>query len=143
VRPLPPALLLVVSAIGAGFVGDAVLRGQATLAIVVIVPVITGSSPELLAGVGLILAGFLGWAVLAAGDLEPPARSTPPRGERPFSGGPSGGSFAGGVVLIGPVPIFLGGYRPGHRRVWWAWVAAGLILTGVVWFLVAVAIYFR
>src|SRR5271170_1151881 len=122
-RSWPPGLLLIVPASGVVLVADAVLRGAATLSLVLFVPVVTGSSLELLSGVGLIFVGLIVWAIAAgtrSDDLDddrhrtsggPPAR--PP--SRSFS--------SGGVVLLGPVPIFLGGYRPANRRTWWAWAA--------------------
>lgn len=140
-RRLPPTLLLLVSIAGVGLVVDAVLRGAATFALVVIVPVVVGSSPELLAGVGLIFAGLLGWALLASesdgGPFEEPASAR--TDGRPASFGSAGG----GVVLLGPFPIFLGGYRPASARVRWAWVAAGVAVTAAAWLMIAAAVYFR
>ncbi len=142
-RRWPASLVLLLSVVGIALVADAVVEGGATLSLVLIVPVVTGSSPELLAGVGLTFAGVLGWAVLStAGPTDDPV---PPVGPTPRGAGPGVGNEAmgGGVVLIGPVPIFLGGYRPGSVRAWWAWVAAGFAVTVGIWLALAAFVYFR
>ena len=138
-RRWPPSLLLLLSVAGAGLVIDAVLRHTATLTLVVIVPVVSGSSPELVAGSLLIVAGFLAWAFASAvpgiePEDEPPAPST----------SSSGGTVrSGGVVLVGPFPIFFGAYRPGSSRARWAWVAVGILLTVGVWIAFAILLYAR
>jgi uncharacterized membrane protein len=141
-RPWPAWLLLLLSLAGIVLAADAVLRGGATLSLIVIVPVVSGSSPELFAGVGLIFLGFLGWVLVSASRSADVVR-TPDVSTRDPSTAGDGESSMGGVVLIGPIPIFLGGYRPGSRRAQWAWVAAGVALTVGVWVVLAALAYFR
>jgi uncharacterized membrane protein len=100
---LVPVLLL---GVGLLLVADAVLRGAASLALVVIFPVVYGSDAEFLLGVVLLLVGFvslpLAWA---------PATERSPVG--PHAGGPrdAPSTETMGLVLIGPVPIFFGGWK--------------------------------
>jgi uncharacterized protein (TIGR00304 family) len=98
---LVPAGLL---GVGALLVGWAVAEGGAELAIVVIVPVLFGRSIAFVAGVLLLVAGLftLPLAFEPAEEAEPPTAGGSPAGTH-------GGS--GGVVLIGPVPIFFGSWR--------------------------------
>jgi uncharacterized membrane protein len=139
----PPSLLLLLSVAGAALVVDSVLRGGSTFALVLIVPVITGSSPELLAGVALIFAGFLAWALASAPSDASPLPTAPPSYDPARRESPDDAGAVGGVLLIGPIPIFLGGYRPGTRRARWAWVALGLGLSVGLWAVIAAAIYLR
>jgi uncharacterized membrane protein len=123
---------------GAALVADAVLHGRASLSLVVIVPVFSGSSAEFLLGVVLLVVGFLLlplslWEPSVSEPLLPPAAgpSVPP---------PSAGAAGGGVVLIGPVPIFFGAWKNVSRRVRLLAAVAGAVLLAilVVGFLVAV-----
>jgi uncharacterized protein (TIGR00304 family) len=110
---------------GAGLVliADALRRGGASLSIVLIVPVISGSSGEFLLGSLALFAGVVLFFVSLAGPWElvpdEPARS-------------EASSQSGGVVLIGPIPIFFGSARPASRRAVIAWVLLGVALTVVV-----------
>lgn len=101
-----PVLLL----LGGGLlVTLALLRGGAQLALFVVVPVIFGGSLEFVVGVLLLVIGMfclpmaLEWEV----DTDPVASTAPP-------GSNTGG--AGGLVLLGPVPIFLGSWSNVSRR---------------------------
>jgi uncharacterized protein (TIGR00304 family) len=100
---------------GALLVADAVLHGRASLALVVIVPVFFGGSSEFLLGVVLLVVGFF----LVPLALWEPSESEPlrpvPVGPRPTP--PSAEVAGGGVVLIGPVPLFFGGWKNVSRRV--------------------------
>ncbi len=89
---------------GAVLVAVAALQGGTELAIVVVVPVVYGRSLEFVAGVLLLVAGLftLPLAFEPGEEPEPPAPGT----ARP---GTPGGS--GGLVLIGPVPIFFGSWK--------------------------------
>lgn len=117
---------------GAVLVGVAVLRGGASAALIVIFPVVYGGSVGFLVGVLLIVVGLillpLGWARLPEDDGESAAVST--------AGPPE--QAAGGVLLIGPVPILFGSARNLSRRGVWALVAVGVALTAV---LVGVTLY--
>ena len=116
---------------GIALIVAAVLQGAARASIVVIFPVLTGSSFGFLLGTLLVFAGVLG---LFLGAAEDGSASADPR-----AGDPGGG--AGGVVLIGPFPIFFGSWSgPGRRprsncapgsarRSRAAWVAVGIVLT--------------
>jgi uncharacterized protein (TIGR00304 family) len=119
---VPLALLVA----GAVLVGAAVAAGGASLAIVVVVPVVSGRSLEFVAGVLLLIAGLF-TLPLALGPVE----------ERDGSdladdaGSASGGS--GGVVLIGPVPIFFGRWKSvSFRTRLVAAVVGALVLVGAV-----------
>lgn len=125
-----PVVLLVA---GAGLVTVAVLAGGASVSLLLIVPVVTGRSAEFLLGVVLLLAGLFLLPWLWAGEVEeaPPLESEAVRG-------PAGNSSVGGggVVLIGPVPIFFGGWRHLPRR---ARVAVALV-GGVVLVVLTLAV---
>jgi uncharacterized membrane protein len=103
VRWIGPAFL----AIGAVLLVDALTTGGARLYLLVIVPVFTGTSLLFGVSVGLLVVGFL-LLPLAFTSEEPieagPGAATP-RADESESGG------SGGMVLIGPVPIFFGSWR--------------------------------
>ena len=121
---------------------DSVLRGGAHVALVVIVPVVSGQSGEFLLGVALLIAGFLAlpWLLFEAEPPEGPLEghaggmtSPPPRAPSTVGGG--------GLLLIGPVPILFGGWRNVSRRArWWLALAGGVM---VVAFFAAVLLAFR
>lgn len=99
---------------GVALVALSVAQGGATVALFVIIPVVSGLSSTFLAGVGLILAGFVAFLFAFSGGWE--EEPSPPRaGTTPTTTAPSGG--AGGFVLIGPVPIVFGSWRGVSRRV--------------------------
>jgi len=122
VRPWRAYLSLVVTIAGIALLVDAVLRGTAQASIVLIVPVLSGSSPEFLIGTLLTFVGlvslFLSWGSVEMFDAADGAEGSAPR--------------SGGVVLIGPVPIFFGEWKQMGRRGVWGWVAAGTIATAVL-----------
>ena len=122
---------------GIALIAVSVARGGARVALVVVFPVVFGSSLAFLAGVLLLFVGFLtlpfAWAT---GDEEFSPTST--AAERPSAPGSSGG--VGGFVLVGPVPIVFGSWKGVSRHTRWALAAAGaVLLTAVVvaflWFL--------
>lgn len=82
-------------------------RGEASLSLVFVVPVVTASGAWGILGIGLIfasfLAGFLTWSLRAPDDIEavPLTPARPPE----TSEGPR---RWGGVVFLGPVPIVFG-----------------------------------
>jgi len=76
----------------------AVLEGQASLALVLIVPVIYGTGPLLAISVLMIFAGLV-LAFLSFFQAAPGAdTANAPRGKKEW----------GGVILIGPIPIVIG-----------------------------------
>ncbi len=109
--------------LGAGLVADAVLRGDAHVEIVLIFPVFSGSSAEFLGGVLAVVLGIVSLAF--SGSVAAPAE-----------GPPSGSAISeadgvGGLVLVGPVPIFFGRWSEASRRARWAAAAVGAVVLAV------------
>jgi len=132
VRYLPLILL----AAGAALIVDAVLRGSAHAALIFIVPVLTGGSSEFLVGVLLLFLGLLAFPAVSL------SASMWSASEEPAAGGPTSSGGTGGVVLIGPVPIFFGEWGEMRRRTYWWWVAVASVLFAallVVWVWLALA----
>jgi uncharacterized membrane protein len=96
---VPGALL----GVGALLVVLAAIEGGAQFAVVVVIPVIFGRSWEFAVGVLLLVVGFV-TLPLAFEPREAPI----PSGPRPP---PSASGGSGGLILIGPVPIFFGSWR--------------------------------
>jgi uncharacterized membrane protein len=131
VRPAAAAFLAVLLA-GVALIGYAVATGAASLALVLIIPVVWGSSLALALGVLLAFVGLVGLlgtlAPVAAeeeGPSPPPAGSgTPP---------PAATTGCGGFVLLGPVPLFFGSARPFGRRYYvWALLAGAALFVLLV-----------
>ncbi len=125
-RALVPIALL---AAGAALVAGALLEGGASLALVIVVPVLYGRSLAFVVGAVLIAVGCV-TLPLALGPFEPAedeadATSPAARGD-------------GGLVLIGPVPIFFGRWSGVPER---ARVIVAVV--GLVLFAVAVALVLR
>ena len=123
---------LAVLAAGVALVAVSVLEGGANVALLVIVPVVSGSSLTFLLGVVLLVVGFLSlpFATAEGWDEAPPA--LPSGGTGP----PEAQSGVGGVVLLGPVPIVFGSWKGISRRTrWWLALAGAVLLTvAFVWF---------
>ncbi|MCI4342075.1 MAG: DUF131 domain-containing protein [Thermoplasmata archaeon] len=108
--------------LGAFAVALAVREGSARLYLALIFPVVTGSSPLFLAGVGGIVLGFLvgvgSWAAEAPKTDRGSVALTSEEGE------------TGGVLFVGPVPILLGGWqrRYGRRYPWFLLVGFVFVL---------------
>jgi uncharacterized membrane protein len=118
-------------------VADAVVRGGAVLALVVIVPVVTGGSAEFLTGVALLLIAFftLPWLLWEGPASRPSVATLPKEGTDHAPPGASGG----GLVLIGPVPIFFGAWKGVSARMrWWVAIAGAVAVVAfaVLWVLV-------
>ncbi len=128
IRAVPVVLL----AAGVALVADAVLRGGATLALVVVFPVVSGGTAEFLLGAVLLFVGFatLPLALFPGSPDEDDAPAGPPlRSVAP----PAEGSAGGGLILVGPIPIFFGGWKNVSRRTrWWVAAAGGLLLVVLV-----------
>lgn len=137
-RLLGPGLLVGAAAV----LALAVWSGGATLYLVGFIPVLTGSSPLLLIGILLLFLGIL-FLPLAFFDLESDDEEEPgpTGGVGPSAAPPSSGrSGAGGVVLVGPFPIFFGAYRHPSRSIYWIAVLVGTIALALA---VYVAFAFR
>jgi uncharacterized protein (TIGR00304 family) len=87
----------------------AAIQGGAGLAIVVVVPVIYGRSLAFVAGVLLLVAGL--FTLPLAFEFDDP--------EEPATGGgrtTGAGTSAGGLILLGPIPIFFGSWKDVSAR---------------------------
>lgn len=113
IRWVAPALLLA----GVGLLVASVLAGNAHAALVVIFPVVTGSSAGFLAGLLLVVLGLLALPLTVSVGADPDPR----RGDEVEE--------AGGVLLFGPIPIFVGGWKGAGRRAYGAWALVGLVLS--------------
>ena len=121
--------------VGAALIVAAVAEGRALVYLVVVIPVVSGSSAVFLLGVVLLAAGLFSLPWSLAGSLP---EIVPPEEETVDS---KSGTASGGVVLIGPVPILFGSWRRVPARTRWilALVGAGLlVLLGVGWWLFVV-----
>jgi uncharacterized membrane protein len=132
---LPVAALVA----GVSLVAYSVLVSAASVSLVVFVPVLSGRSTVFLGGVALLIVGFLTLPVAFAGPARP---GTPPPSSpaaSPLADEDAESAGVGGLLLIGPVPIFFGSWSRVSRRVRWAAVLLGVaLLTGLlVVFLVA------
>jgi uncharacterized protein (TIGR00304 family) len=123
------ALGLAVLVGGITFLSLAVLFGSAHVAVVLIVPVLYGSSPYLALGVLLLVLGFfltfLGWASMAGDEvaLGPATPIVSPTGGSADRSEGTRRSY-GGFLLIGPIPVVFG-----NRPAWMPYlVAMGIIL---------------
>jgi uncharacterized membrane protein len=125
-----PAVGIAALLIGLACVVLAVATHAAQVALLFFVPVVTGSSSSFLIGGGFI---FVGLFLMAAGGgprsygLDHAPGSDP---NGPAPGPRTTPAVSGGVILIGPVPIFFGSWSPARRRAYYAVV--GLALTGFV-----------
>jgi uncharacterized membrane protein len=128
-RLLSPALLVV----GVALLADALARGGASVALVVVIPVFFGTSTEFFLGVAFLFVGIATlplafgytWETGLPSDDEEHVRPETPPAE------------VGGLLLIGPLPIFFGRWKGAGRR---AWIAAAV--AGTVLLVIAVALFF-
>ncbi len=117
------ALPILLLAGGAALIGLALANGGAAVAIVVVLPVLYGRSLEFIAGVLLLVAGIFALPLLVASGAPPPDAEDDERLTVPGGTGTSGG----GLVLIGPVPIFFGGWTRVSARTRWIVAAIGAV----------------
>jgi uncharacterized protein (TIGR00304 family) len=122
------AILLV----GVALIVLSVLVGRASVSLLVIFPVISGSSLTFLLGVVLLIVGFLALPFVLSEAWE----SVPLAPSEPATRSPNAGSGVGGFVLVGPVPVVFGSWKGISRRARWALAASGAVL------LVAVLVVF-
>jgi uncharacterized protein (TIGR00304 family) len=121
---------------GLALIAYAVADGAARLALVVVFPVVSGSSGLFFLGVLLTFVGILGLMASlfqsATFDIGPAEEETDEDAGSRRPGGPTRTSAAGGVVLLGPVPIFFGSAKPSGRRAYlWALFLA-IVLFAIV-----------
>jgi uncharacterized protein (TIGR00304 family) len=123
---------------GVALIALSVAQGGASVALIVIIPVVSGSSVTFLAGVALFVAGFFALLFAFSGGWEeaPPL----PSAGTAEPATPTRSGAAGGFVLIGPVPIVFGSWRGVSRRVRGMLALLGAVLLIVVvlafvWFL--------
>lgn len=97
---------------GAAALAVGFLQNEATLSVVVIIPVITATGAWAFLGIVLMMAGvfvfFLTWsgATEALSEVPPPVQVTP---SAPAPAQPSATRRRwGGVVFLGPIPIVFG-----------------------------------
>jgi uncharacterized membrane protein len=117
---------------GVGLIADALLRGGAHASLLVVFPILTGTSWEFLAGILFLFLGFFFLPLMferagaeAVGVPGPLSRA---------AARASGGGY-GGLVLVGPVPFFFGRWRAAPPWVFWVAVVLGfLALVAVVAF---------
>lgn len=103
--------------------------GSARLYLIVFIPVVAGSSGWLVGGIACLFLGFLTLPLLWGEETA--AIPSDGRG----SSQTAEPLRSGGVVLLGPVPIFFGRWKHPPARLYWLAVAVGAAL--VVGLLVA------
>jgi uncharacterized membrane protein len=111
---------------GIALIAWSILEKSASVALLVIFPVVSGSSASFLLGVALLIGGFLLLPLALAYDGVEPAPSlgsTDTELPAPRSAG-----SAGGFVLVGPVPIVFGSWKGVSRRTRWLLALAGTVL---------------
>jgi uncharacterized membrane protein len=128
------AIPLVLLAAGVVLVVLAVLSGHAAVALVVVLPVVYGASAEFLLGVVLLMVGFLTLPLAFTGpssEAALPATGRPAPPDEMTSG-------VSGLILVGPVPIFLGGWKNVslRTRILVAAIGAAVLVALLVVFLV-------
>jgi len=130
VRPVQLASLGVL-ALGVGLIVASLLAGGSRLYLVLlIIPVLSGNSVPFLAGVLLTFLGFFGFLASFAGEATGAGLDEDGTTEHVEGGARSA---AGGVLLIGPIPIFFGAAKPAQRRYYLlALLAAVVLFAGVL-----------
>lgn len=128
VRPsrfLGPVLLFA----GAAFLLAGYLRGEATLSLFVIFPVITATGAWSALGILLLIAGFfaffLTWPTPAPAEIEPPRNPDPSSPAAPHT--PT--RRWGGVIFLGPFPLVFGSDMKVAR---WMLIAGVLLFVGLL-----------
>jgi uncharacterized membrane protein len=117
VRWLPVALLT----LGTALVVHSVVTGSTRLYLLVVLPVLSGASWEFGGGVLLLMAGFFTMP-FAFSSTE---TGGPDEGHR---SGSTKTTEPGGVLLLGPVPLFFGSWRGAGRGAYLVAVAVGAVL---------------
>ena len=105
IRAVGPVALIA----GVVLLADALSTGAARFYLLLVLPVITGTSPLFVLAVVLVLIGVFFLPLAFAGNDEPEARPPAPAPSKPGLALEEAG--AGAVVFVGPVPIFFGAWR--------------------------------
>lgn len=128
-RVVGPVLLL----LGLIVVLYSVLRGSASVSLLLIVPVVSGTSALFLVGVVLLFFGILllPFAFAAGWEIERRPYAAPGRHQGPAPADEITGG-GGGLVLLGPVPVFFGSWRNPSRAAYWAAALVGVVVLAIV-----------
>ena len=124
VRALGPVALVV----GVILLAEAVATGGARVSLVLIVPVITGTTLLFAVAAGLLVSGLFFFPLAFARDEQ--SEEETPVGSRLNPNAAPGGS--GGLILLGPVPIFFGTWRRNPPISYRGALVVGLALVVVV-----------
>jgi len=104
-RALGPVFLL----IGAALLVESLSTGGARLYLLLIIPVVTGTTPLFGLSVVCLVVGVLFLPLVFAGEESSESPPPPARSPGASTGAETGGS--GGLILVGPIPIFFGAWR--------------------------------
>ncbi len=116
------ARLLAVTSVlvGGGLLATAGVRGELTIHILVVLPLLTGSSPLAVLGMLALFAGVVGVLLTTPTTVELERGSSGAGGHSELERGARSKRHGGGVILIGPIPIAWGSDR--------RWLVAALVL---------------
>lgn len=124
-RFLMPSLIFL---LGVLLVAVGVLEGDVGLTLFFIIPVIYGTGIYLIGGIFLIMLSFILFFFLSFSGV-------PASGKRSYDGsykerrkGPKRKSKYGGVIFIGPIPIFFGKDMSTTKKMMWLGLVIALIL---------------
>jgi len=132
-RPIG-ALPIVLLGAGVALLVYSVRSGGASFSLVVIFPVVTGGSFSLLGGVAVLFAGLLLFPLVLfpPGEVASEDSRRLPSDRPPTSTDSTASESSGGVVLIGPIPIFFGAWSRVSRRTRFAVALVGAALLALV-----------
>lgn len=138
-------LSLVALLAGLALIAWGVIRGEVSVHLVVVIPVVTGTGPIAALGMVATMGGLVGWGLTGlappSGDDRSARRADDARGARQLSDRAPGRvereteTRGGGVVLIGPIPIAWGSDRSSLLTVVVAAVVLMLVALGVMIYL--------
>lgn len=111
---------------------DSIYRGGASVSLIVVFPIIYGRSVEFLLGVAFLLAGFLAVPWLFSEEGREPLSEASPLDGGLHTEPPRARGGAGGLILVGPVPILFGSWQEVSPRVKWALVLVGALIVLLV-----------
>lgn len=126
-RVLGPVFLL----IGAALLAESLSTGGARLYLLLVIPVVTGTTPLFGLSVVFLVLGLLFLPFVFAGEESPENPTSP--AQSPAASTTTETGSPGGLILIGPVPLFFGAWRR-NPPISYRWA----VVLGVVLALVAV-----